>query len=144
MNRKVLNIGDGKSVLVHCRRVLKKYDVDFDPRELRSSTRRSGLVYVRALIAYYLRSKDYSLEEIGIVLNRNHATVINLLRYGTKKQGRNQDYSLMIQCLGITAESSVEARIKFHEEQIEKLRTGQNNYSSQNILANGSIPATMA
>jgi len=51
------------------------------PKEIILSPRRQKeFVDLRCIIAYVLRKREYSLPEIGRVLNRDHTTVINLLK----------------------------------------------------------------
>lgn len=59
-------------------------------------SRNSYNIYQRAIIAYYLRKKNFSLQRIGVMLgNRTHATVINALKYGDA-YGKMDDYDLCI------------------------------------------------
>lgn len=46
--------------------------------DIRSSSRKTQLVYARSIVAYTLRREKYTLQEIGAYLGgRNHATIIN-------------------------------------------------------------------
>jgi DnaA-like protein len=48
--------------------------------QVRGSSRTAALVEVRRIIAAYLRRRGCSLPEIGRLLHRDHASVVNLLR----------------------------------------------------------------
>jgi len=47
---------------------------------LRRNTRQRPYVNARATMSYLLRQKGYSLQAIGRILNKNHATIINLTK----------------------------------------------------------------
>lgn len=72
-----------------CKEILKKYNITFDNDEIIKESREPARVFVRSLIALILRAKGHSFTDIGIVLNRNHSSVIYMLKYGDKKGSIN-------------------------------------------------------
>ncbi len=55
--------------------------------QVRGRGKGRGLVEVRRIVAAYLRRRGCSLPEIGRVLNRDHTSVLNLLRTPSKVIG---------------------------------------------------------
>ena len=87
----------------------KKWTVEEELKELNKSldesdfvtyydvtykTRLIHYVYKRAVFIYYLRKKKYSLHQIGDMLNKNHATIINALKY-ENKENRNRIFDII-------------------------------------------------
>jgi hypothetical protein len=56
--------------------------------DLRAPSRKRELVEVRRIVAIYLRQRGCSLPEIGRVLNRDHSTVLHLLRTTVRTETR--------------------------------------------------------
>lgn len=54
--------------------------------DLKCKTRRKDLVFARAAFACLARHHGYSYPKIGLEINRDHTTVINLLRIGQKNE----------------------------------------------------------
>lgn len=75
-----------------CRPYLARYDIYFDDDRIRSQSRKSELVFVRALIALILHFKGLTSVKIGAAINRDHATVLHLLKYDYTKSGHDYRY----------------------------------------------------
>lgn len=74
--------------LIRCQNILKNYGVEFTISEIRSKSRRSGLVFKRALVVNVLDQEKISSVDIGSIINRDHATVLQLRKY-LRKQSRD-------------------------------------------------------
>lgn len=107
-------------ILKICQDVLSKFEIEFDIEKIRSTSRESRLVFIRALIAAYLRKRDLSYNDIAIVLNRkSHATIMNLIRYAEKSQGRDFRWETISKSLsGGTTKYEIEEKIRWHQNQI--------------------------
>ena len=104
--------------------MLAEFDIQFKIEEIRSPSRLSELVFIRALIVVYLKRRGLTYEDIGIIINRkSHATVINLMKYKTKKQARDFRWDYISNKLmdGIT-NFEIKDKIKWHQIQIIKLQ----------------------
>lgn len=55
----------------------------FELERLRDKSRKSELVRERVLMARDLRSKGYTLQEIGSLLDRHHTTIMHYLEHPT-------------------------------------------------------------
>ncbi len=82
--------------LIYCKKKLEHHCVGFDIQEISGKSRISDLVFKRALIVFILRDKGLKLDEIAQILNRTHGAIVNLLKYSTKKEGRDSRYSPII------------------------------------------------
>jgi chromosomal replication initiation ATPase DnaA len=56
--------------------------------ELRGPSTRRALVEIRRIAARYLRERGCSLPEIGAALNRDHTSILHLLRTPSRAAGR--------------------------------------------------------
>jgi chromosomal replication initiation ATPase DnaA len=56
--------------------------------DLRAPSRKREMMEVRRIVAAYLRRRGCSLPEIGRVLNRDHSTVLHLLRTTPRTETR--------------------------------------------------------
>ncbi len=79
--------------LAFCSNILKKYSIKFNSDRVLWTSRVTELVFHRALIALILNTRGYSLSYIGSVINKDHATAINLLKYDEKYHFLNDDYN---------------------------------------------------
>lgn len=59
--------------------------------DLRSKSRKSELVLGRALVALQLRRDGYTLNEIGNVINRDHATVVHCIDVAKDRLANTSD-----------------------------------------------------
>lgn len=59
-------------------KILNKYG--FTMHDIRSSRRNSKLVECKREIALYLRNKGLSYPKIGLLMNKDHTSVMNLLK----------------------------------------------------------------
>lgn len=75
--------------LNECKEILKDYNITFDNKEIVKESRDQVRVFVRCLIAFILRQKGYTFQNIGIILNRNHSNVIHMMKYGHRKGTEN-------------------------------------------------------
>jgi hypothetical protein len=100
-----------------------KFKIHINPEDVISQSRESHIIFERALVCLYLRNRGMSLWDIAIVINREaHATVINLLKYDTKREGRDPRYRMVAD--NLTRELSAyesDKKIKWHRQQIEIL-----------------------
>lgn len=79
--------------LTFCHTFLKdNCNFEINIQEILTRKRGASLTFQRALCAHIMRKRGLVLENIGAILGRTHATVINLLAYGTKKQARDGRY----------------------------------------------------
>lgn len=79
--------------LIFCYIFLKdNCNFEINIQEILTRKRGASLTFQRALCANIMRKRGLVLENIGAILGRTHATVINLLAYGTKKQARDGRY----------------------------------------------------
>lgn len=110
-------------ILQVCQSVLSVFDINFNAEDIRSSSRNSHLVFIRALIAFYLRKRGLSYQDIAIIFNRkSHATVMNMAKYDSKIQGRDIRWEYISTKLvnGIT-DYEIKQKIKWHQSEIIKL-----------------------
>lgn len=110
-------------ILNECQNILKEYNVVFDIDKIISKSKDSYLVFIRALISFILRNKEeYSLPRIGAVMNRNHSTIISLLKYGEKGHIYSRNYSYVIrQLVQKFSGKSIKDQIKYHQAELERL-----------------------
>ena len=98
-----------------CSEVFQAKQLDFNITAIRSKSRVSELVRYRRIAAIALRNKNYSLNQIGMFINRNHATVMHLLYtggwYPVGDAPTRDAYRLI----------TVQKRIAWHREQIKIL-----------------------
>jgi hypothetical protein len=64
-----------------CKNILSNHYVQFDIKEIKSKSRRFDVVFKRSLICFILRKNELSLPKIAKIVNRTHASVINLLKF---------------------------------------------------------------
>lgn len=118
--------------LEYCRAKLALYNLHFSIKEIRGSSRVGKLNGIRALIIVLLRERrKYSFGKIGYILNRDHTTVLHLLKnYETFSSGRLEDFNKIKTAL-VTAHDKVEmdaynahimAEIKVYEAAISNLK----------------------
>lgn len=89
-----------KETLVMCQFLLNKFYQNFDHitvEDIKSPRRDTDLVLIRSLISVALKHQGVYLYTIGKMFNCTHATVINLLKYNYKKQGRKGRKKIYIQ-----------------------------------------------
>ena len=111
------------NILKICQSVLEKYKINFDIETIRSESRENYLVFIRSLIAVYLRKRGLSYFDIAIILNRKtHATIMNLMKYGIIHPEHFKKWNEIINNLtGEITKSEIENKIKYHEQEIQKL-----------------------
>lgn len=99
--------------------LLIAHGIGYSDEDIKGPCRDAELVFMRSIIAIFLKSKGYRLSAIGKWMgNRTHATIINLIKYG-RKQGRDPLHKEVLALLEV---SSFKKRIKYHENQIKWLR----------------------
>lgn len=105
-----------------CVTILKGYGIDVDYDSVCCDMRDSDLVFQRALVAFFLRKRGFSLLQIGYFINRDHSTVIHLLdKYPKRTQGLDPRYPEIVKELGPLIKGdkmlwSNETKIAYHEE----------------------------
>lgn len=106
-----------------CQRILLAHGIEISIDEIAGKSRVARINYHRALVVFMLRKKGFKLTYIGSLINRNHATVLNLIKYSTRKQGRNPEYGEVVRNIeNERLDISIERRIKIHEEAILDLK----------------------
>lgn len=106
--------------------LFESYGVYINHEEICSPSRDSHLVFHRALVVFFLRKRGFSLTQIGYFINRDHATILHLLGYAERKQGRDSRYETIIKEMGpfITSDKGewpLESKIAFFEEKLRLL-----------------------
>lgn len=88
--------------------------------DIGSNSRHQSIVFPRFVYCYMAyRQKDmYSLEYVGSVINRNHASVINAIKQ-YERLSSYKDFELVI----LKAERAITESIETEMERREKLRT---------------------
>lgn len=128
-----------KETLVMCQFLLNKFYKNFDyvtVEDIKSSRRDTDLVLIRSLISVAFKHRAVPLYTIGKMLgNRTHATVINLLKYNYKKQGRRGRKKIYIQIvrqIKINIKKNyILDKINYHKERITDLKKTLKSLSSK-------------
>lgn len=103
--------------------------------DLQGKSRVKKLNFHRALVVFMLRKQGYKLAAIGVFLNRNHATIINLTKYSDYKYGRDERWEKTILKLNkYIAEDKLTADIKYHEAKLKELKELLTVYNNQIII----------
>jgi len=123
MKNKPLTISQERA-LAMCQEMLLPFGVTLNFQSLLTKCRDSDLNFHRALIAFILNRKGYSLKKIAGTLNRsNHTSAINWLKYSEKYQGRDPRYGEIVKALKILHfQHDIRNKINYHEEELVKLR----------------------
>lgn len=106
-----------------CRKILALFEFKLSPPDIiRSDLRDAPIVFERALIAFALRLQGNGLTQIGHVINRNHTTVIYLLKYknNTAIFRKVPQYNLL--CMKIEEYLNLNIqknRAEYHQQQIQ-------------------------
>ena len=122
MKRK-MQLQDQLGFLALCQKQLASIGVNINVRDVLGKSRQSEIVFQRALVAVILRSQGFSFSHIGSIINRDHATAINLLRYA-RKQKRNPRWEKICQkALSIDSfeVTSIKNKIAYYQREINKL-----------------------
>lgn len=76
-------------------RVCNRLNVSY--LEVSGSSRKSAITPIRFILAHELRKHDITLERIGQIMKRNHATVIYYLnQYEALKSTKDKDFMEML------------------------------------------------
>ena len=59
---------------------INKIEQIIDNYRLKSKVQSRDFVYKRACVSMFLRNNDYTLQEIGTLLNRSHGTIIHSIK----------------------------------------------------------------
>lgn len=118
-----------------CANILAGFGIKFSVKDVQGSSRDSRLIFKRALIVLILRNEGLSLQYIGNILHRNHATIINLESYEKGTQCRDKRYTRIKKILSTGSELRVlQGQLKQHEKEsaiiIGKIRRIKN----QNLI----------
>ena len=110
-------------ILNVCQYVLSKYNISFLIEEVTSPCRTSDLVFVRALISFYLRKRGLPYADIALILKRkSHATIMSLMDYDIKGHSQNSIWkSITGSMTDEETKFEIQEKIKWHQEQIIKL-----------------------
>lgn len=90
--------------------------------DIGSKSRHQSVLFPRFVYCYiaYRQKDQYSLEYVGNVINRNHASVINAITQ-YERLSRYKDFQLYIDKVEIALDKSIEVEL----ERREKLRINQ-------------------
>lgn len=72
------------------------HNIKVSIRALQSKSRKAHFVFYRAVVAMVLKIQGYGCSQIGRMMHKDHATVINLWNYNGKKQLRDPRYQGII------------------------------------------------
>jgi hypothetical protein len=122
MRKQYLSELELQKIVHDIKTILRGFSIEFEIEGIRSKSRDSNLVFIRALIVLILKNEKYNWFKIGQVINRDHATCINLYKYDSKNQCRDPRYDEIkhiISC-GFT-ESDIKAKIKMNDIERKRL-----------------------
>ena len=142
-------VSDSRLVDAHrmCLVLLAKfyYPFEYTIEDLKSKKRDSELIMMRSLVSKILLEQEFTLSGIGDALGgRTHATVINLLKFDTKKQGRDVmrkgAYSKILEQINLAyGVKRMLGKIEYHEKQIELLKKELEILAPKNLYNNINI-----
>lgn len=69
-----------------------KHNVNFQFETLFTKSRDSIVVFNRALVVLYFKTRGYGCAQIGQIINRDHATVLHSYNYGREDKCRSKDF----------------------------------------------------
>ena len=106
-----------------CRSILLQYNIDFKDEDILCESHLSEFVFKRALISIILRHEGKTFKKIGQILNRNHATIINLVsNYSVREHNYTRRFCEIQKDLKLkTTKFTLNEQIKFHQEKIRQL-----------------------
>lgn len=78
---------DRNKILAQLITPMETLGIECGMHEVLSLSRRCDIVFARAVVAMWLRNSGYTFTQIGYILNRDHAAIINMLKWEAKKQG---------------------------------------------------------
>ncbi len=114
-----------------CRDIFCQHKVDFNLSGILGKSRKAELIFNRALVVFILRQGGYSSIEIGSFMNRDHATVLNLQKYHTRTQARDDRFLYIIRELKTNwTQKRIYREINLHNERIEALKQKLKLYES--------------
>jgi len=91
--------------------------------QILSDSRKEEIVKCRCMIATLLRAEGWGLAKIGDYLNRNHATVINLLKKHKKVRVEDNFYRKQWHTIrNKFKDHEVDKQIEWHTQELSKLR----------------------
>lgn len=106
-----------------CKAELSYYGIKFKLEDIRSSSRKDDLCYIRALMAIILRQDGLTLAEIGYALNRDHTTVIHFLKnYRGQSKYARIFAATKKEILKSSKSKDKKAQIRLYEHQIKLIR----------------------
>ena len=112
-----LKNGEHKSIVLLW--VCHEYNIELE--DLISKLRFRELVRARSLIVKLLRDKNETLESIGLVINRDHASVLNLLKKHDYYCKDELYFNTYIKLSKYDKIKTVKERIEYHQNEINKL-----------------------
>jgi len=99
--------------------VCHEYKIELE--DLFSKLRFTELVRARSLVAKLLRDKKERLESIGLVINRDHASVLHLLKKHNDYCKDATYFDLYNKLSKYDKNKTVKERILYHQNEINKL-----------------------
>lgn len=112
-----LKNGEHKSVMLLW--VCHEYNIELE--DLISKLRFRELVRARSLIVKLLRDKNETLESIGLVINRDHASVLHLLKKHDYYCKDELYFNTYLKLSKYDKTKTVKERIEYHQNEINKL-----------------------
>lgn len=107
------------SLLMDTQITLYAMDFKFNITEVLSKSRKQKTVFERACLAFYFRSQGYSTLKVGQILNRDHATILHLLKYGNRKYHSSWNHRKYNEFIDLVEKLTTNSKIQHHEEQIK-------------------------
>jgi len=105
-------------ILEECRKILRKYNIEFDNNDIWRKDKKAKTVLTRALIVFILKERGCSLVDIGALVNRDHSTVIYLLnKYHPQERTLRQLHKKIIHDITV---DNIKEKINFHRTSLTK------------------------
>ncbi len=121
--KSIVSDKERKELLDECNQLLAAFSIVFDIELVCGTIRQAELCFHRALIVLILRNQGISTVRIGGILNRDHSSVINLSKYGNRKQSIDPRYNEVIDKLqSSTMTLIIKKEIQLYEKRIELLK----------------------
>jgi len=109
-----------------CVEFFEAYSVWLNINRVLSECRETDIVYQRALMSCYFRAKGFSYAQVGFMLNRDHASIMNLMKNYTRgalAAGLRQDFNKFRVLINATVQpNDIEKKIQYHYSEIARLQ----------------------
>lgn len=103
--------------------ILKNFGIETDYDEITDKCRWAEIVFRRALVAYILSRMGLSTPTIGAIIKRDHATVLNLLKYGMNGSGSLKEkwWKITVDINQLLKTNKEDRRVLYHENALRQL-----------------------